>query len=244
VLDPFFPQSLEAELAEDTAALLKKGYRTFVVNNPGHFSLLRNSGALLIAGPWLYVFNRWALAFVSGCGADWLISPFENNRQNLERTLPRNAPGQGGRSHVFINVYSRPSLFRIRCASGATEPGAGYNFKNFFDGNFSDRKFFNGIFSDSRGEEFTLAVPEEGSRANTAVVYPEKPFYIGDKISFLKEAGFSRFILDFSDRPVKKAEYRDIINAVENAAHLGGSGRFNWKDGFFKPEEKANRLVQ
>lgn len=232
VLDPFFPQSLEAELADDTAALLKKGYRTFVVNNPGHFSLLRNSGAVLIAGPWLYVFNRWALAFVLGCGADWLVSPLENNRQNLERTLPRNASGQGGRSQVFINVYSRPSLFRIRRGNGATEGGAGYNLEIFSDRKVSDRKI-----SDSRGEEFTLA---RGPSAGSALVYPEKPFYIGDKIPFLKGAGFSRFILDFSDRPVKKGEYRDIINAVENAAHLGGSERFNWKDGFFRPEEKLN----
>jgi putative protease len=213
VLDPFFPQSLEVELAEAIPALMDKGYRRFVVNNPGHFSLFRDTGAEFIAGPWFYIFNQWAYSFAAANGAQWFISPLENNRQNLERTFSREGPGGGHRSRVFITIYSRPSLFRIRADLGCL-----YDF-----GNFSDR----------REGDFRLISSPQGS-----LVYPEKPFYIGDKIPFLREAGFSRFILDLSDRPLKKADYRDLTEAVNNAVPLKGAGRFNWKDGFYRAEEE------
>jgi putative protease len=223
VLDPFFPQAKEAELAEDVAALMNKGYRFFVVNNPGHFSLFRtgpdggNTDAIIISGPWLYVYNLWAYSFVNSGGADYFISPPENNRQNLERTFPREGSGPGRRALAFITVYSKPSLFRIR-----TDLGQFYKFRNFLGG---------------QDESFTLDTAPEGS-----LVFPQKPFYIGDKIPFLREAGFSRFIVDLTGgisagTSLKKGEYRDLIDTITNAVPLHGSGRFNWKDGFYRPEE-------
>ncbi|MDR2617479.1 MAG: U32 family peptidase [Treponema sp.] len=216
VLDPFFPQSLEAELVEDVSVLAEKGYRRFVVNNPGHFSLFRDSGVVLAAGPWLYVFNQWAYAFTVSNGADYFVSPLENNRQNLERTIPQEGSRGFRRSQVFITLYSRPSLFRIRADLGGI-----YNFHRF---------------SDARDGDFRLSTGPQGS-----LVYPEEPFYIADKIPFLKEAGFSRFILDFSAGSLKKGEYRDLMEAVRNALPLKGSGRFNWKDGFYKTEETGEK---
>jgi putative protease len=59
-----------------------------------------------------------------------------------------------------------------------------------------------------------------------------------DKTPFLKEAGFGRFILDCSGPPLKKADYRDLINAVKNGTPVPGASRFNWKDGFYQEEEK------
>jgi putative protease len=219
VLDPFFPQSLEAELAEDVSILMEKGYRRFVVNNLGHFSLFRGSGAVLTAGPWLYVFNQWAYVFTVSHGADYFISPLENNRQNLERTIPQEGLRGFKRSQVFITLYSRPSLFRIRADLGGI-----YDFHRF---------------SDAHDGDFRLSTGPQGS-----LVYPEEPFYIADKIPFLKEAGFNRFILDFSASSLKKGEYRDLMDAVRNALPLrGGGGRFNWKDGFYRTEEIGEKRV-
>ena len=210
-LDPFFPQSLDEELSEDVPSLLDRGYRFFVVNNPGHFSLFRNSGAALIAGFWLYAFNLWAWAFIASEGAACFISPLENNRQNLEKTISRE-----NRSQAFITIYSRPPLFRIR-----SDLGDLYKF---------------GKFTDSQGEEFRLDTAPQGS-----LIFPEKTFYIGDKVPFLKKAGFSRFILDFSGSPVRKQDYRDIVEAVQAAVPLKGSGRFNWKDGFFSDPSQGTK---
>jgi putative protease len=206
-LDPYFPQAQEKVLDEEIPLLIRLGYRSFVVNNPGHFSYFRNTGVSLIAGPYLYVFNRWANAFTTSLGTDFFISPPENNRQNLERTMEA-----GRRWPVFITLFSYPALFRIRADLGKLYP---------FEG-----------FSGSRGERFRLICNRDGS-----LVYPERPFSIVDKIPFLMEAGFSRFILDFSGPPLKKADYKDLMRAVKNAAPLPNTSRFNWKDGFFQARE-------
>jgi putative protease len=210
-LDPYFPQAREDPLGEDLRALVEGGYRRYMLNNLGHISLLKNAGApcSLIAGPYLYLFNRWAAAFLAAGGLSSFVSPLENNRQNLERTVEPDR-----RSLCFITVFSWPALFRIRA-----DLGGAYDF---------------GAFSGSREEQFRLVSGPQGSR-----VYPEAPFSIVDKVPFLRAAGFGRFILDFSGQPLKKALYKEVMGAVKNAAPLPGTVRFNWKNGFFHNEEPA-----
>jgi putative protease len=208
VLDPWFPQDAEGTLGEEISRLLALGYRQFVINNPGQLSYFRaaDRGAL-IAGPWLYAFNRWSAAFIAGLGLDNLVSPLENNRQNLERTVSPNR-----RRGVFVTVFAYPALFRIR-----SDLGSRYGFEEF---------------SDSRDEWFRLVNRPEGS-----MVIPEKPFSIVDKLPFLKESGFRRFIVDLSGPPLKKKNYKDLMTAVKNAAPLPGISRFNWKNGFYAPDD-------
>jgi putative protease len=143
---------------------------------------------------------------VSDLGADNFISPLENNRQNLEKTV---SPGR--RALTFITVFAYPALFRLRADLSKV-----YRFKDF---------------SDSRDEQFALVSGPDGS-----IVYPEKPFSIVDKIPFLREAGFSRFILDFSGPPLKKSDYRDIVKSAKETIPLPDISRFNWKDGFYQTE--------
>jgi putative protease len=209
VLDPYFPQALDSLLMEEIPRLFERGYRDFVVNNPGHISLFRDlPEARLIAGPYLYGFNRWSAAFIAGKGTCALVCPLENNRQNWEKTIEPNR-----RSRTFVTVFAYPALFRVRA-----DLGPAYDF---------------GGFRDSRDGQFRLVSGEDGSR-----VYPEKPFSIVDKIPFLRNGGFRRFILDFSGPPLRKKDYRDVMNAAKNAAPLPNSVRFNWKDGFFSQEDK------
>jgi putative protease len=211
-LDPYFPQADAEPLAACITRLIEKGYRHFVVNNPGHFSLFRDyrGQTLLIAGPWLYTFNAWALSFTASLGAAAFVSPLENNRQNLERTVP---PGRDSlRSLVFVPVFAWPPLFHIRAGLSAV-----YEFD---------------AFSDSRGEQFSLVTTPAGSQ-----VLPEKPFSITDKIPFLQAAGFQRFIIDLSGHGLKKSDYRDIMSAAASGVPLPGISRFNWKNGFYKTEE-------
>jgi putative protease len=226
VLEPFFPQGIADTAAAWIEGLMEKGYRQFVLNNLGHFSLFRGrNGARLIAGPWLYMFNAWSLSFVASLGVDGFVSPLENNRQNLERTLGGGpASGRSGRSAAprfvfFIPVFAWPPLFHIRADLGPV-----YNF---------------GRFSDSRDELFSLITGPEGSQ-----VIPETPFSITDKIPFLKEAGFSRFIIDFSGPVLKKADYRNVMRAVQDGVPLSRASRFIWKDGFFQAESPVSHAKE
>jgi len=224
VLDPYFAQgaasSEEEPLESEISRLAEKGYRQFVLNNPGHFSLFRNlqgrDKALLIGGPWLYIFNAWSLSFVLSLGVDGFVSPLENNRQNLERTLEEISQKPGSqkvssvlRSMSFVPIFAWPPLFRIR-----SDLGRVYDFNSF---------------TDSRGENFSIVTGPEGSQ-----VYPAAPFSITDKVPFLREAGFSRYIIDLSGPPLKKAFYRDLIRTVNDGRPISGGTRFNWKDGFYQ----------
>jgi putative protease len=215
-LDPYFPQSDAEGLDTDIHNLVELGYRQFVLNNLGHFSLFRDirSKVQLIAGPWLYIFNSWALSFLAAQEPEGFVSPLENNRQNLERSLP--ASYKHIRSMFFVTVFTWPPLFRIRA-----DLGQKYDFK---------------LFSDNRGETFSLICDSEKT-----LVIPQKPFSITDKIPFLQEAGFRRFIIDLSGPPLKKTDYKDLMRAVENGSPLPRVSRFNWKNGFYS-EEKGSGI--
>ena len=230
-LEPWFPQEIagyeNGKMAREIELLIEKGYSRYIVNNPGHFSLFRGFDKVkLIAGPWLYTFNSWALSFVSSFGVEGFISPLENSRQNLEKTLGGKSRG-GEKKHgkkqftesvlhskFFITVFNWPPLFNIKANLGSI-----LNFN---------------LFADNRDESFFLVTDDEGSR-----VYPENYFSIVDKIPFLKEAGFRRFIVDISGKAVKKSEYRDLMRAVQENTVLPHSNRFNWKDGFYSSADIA-----
>ncbi|MDR0374508.1 MAG: U32 family peptidase [Treponema sp.] len=217
-LDPFFPQALESFFPEAVPRLCREGYRMFEINNPAHVSLFRNFAVELIAGPYLYAFNRFAAAFIQELGVNYIVSPLENNRQNLERTFERQE-----RSSVFVPVFAYPALFRIRNDLSPLYPWE--------------------RFSDNQDERFSLITERNksgaaGPGAGESLVVPEKPFSIVDKIPFLREAGFRRFILDFSGPALKKKEYKTVMAAAQEGAPLPNASRFNWKGGFFHDDGK------
>jgi putative protease len=170
--------------------------------------------AALIAGPYLYQFNRWANAFIASLGVDAIVSAPENNRQNLERTVDA-----GRRAFTFITLFAYPALFRVRADLSRV-----YDFREF---------------RDSREERFQLI--SAGGNAGPgggdgSLVIPEQPFSIVDKLPFLEEAGFRRFILDFSGPPLRKKDYRDIMTALKTGRPLPDTSRFIWKNGFYSEQ--------
>ena len=215
--DPFFPQQTASRendaMIDEIKNLINKGYTQYIVNNPGHFSLFKGYEKIrLIAGPWLYTFNSWSLSFVSSLGADGFIPPLENNRQNLEKTLGQD---KKLRKMFFITVFAWPPLFNIKA-------------------DLSSVLKFN-YFADNMDENFLLVT--EKNNIPASYVYPQKYFSITDKIPFLMESGFSRFILDLRGPALKKNNYKDLIKAVKEGTPLPDSSRFNWKDGFYTSKE-------
>ncbi|GHU25197.1 hypothetical protein FACS1894164_13800 [Spirochaetia bacterium] len=207
MLDPYFPQKDESALAPEIQSLLDYGYRYFAVNNPGHFSYFRGTDAILIAGPYLYSFNRYAASFISRLGASYLVTPLEQNRQNVERTF-----GQSERNRIFVTVFAYPALFRIRADLSSI-----YRFN---------------AFSDNREAHFQLLPSPDGS-----VVLPERPFSILDKIHFLQESGFSHFLIDLQGPHLKKVDYKDLMAAAHGNKAIPDISRFNWKDGFYQVKD-------
>jgi putative protease len=216
VLPPFFAENDIASYETALPKLIEAGYSRYVINNLAHISLLKNKNTALldlIAGPYLYTFNRFAVSFLSDHQLYFFVTPLENNRQNLERVfLPDERAG------VFVTVFAYPRLFSM-CLK--TDGGDGENIYNFSD------------FSDSRGERFKFIREDERSS-----VIPDKMFSIVDKIPFLNHAGFKRVISDLSGPALKKKDYKNILKAASAAVPLNGTSRFNWKNGFFSTEKQ------
>lgn len=204
-LDPFVPQNQDSELQDFLLGLISAGYKQFVVNNPAHITMLKNKNLNLIAGPYLYGFNRWAVKWLQENEINQFVSPIENSQENIENVY---APGM--RKQVLIPVFAYPALFRTHF----TLP--------------KDYDFL--YFSDKQGESFKVF-----SSPSASFVLPEKPFSITDKISRLESKGFGKFLLDFSHTEIERNEYRRIISAYTKNEFLQDTSRFNWKEGFYDP---------
>jgi putative protease len=212
-LDPFFPESDAEWLGSELEYWVGRGQRIFVANNAGHLGILRSlghgaeGGLSVIAGPYLYAFNRWAAAFLLDEGARFIVPPLEISKQDYQRVAEVAPAG----SWMPI-VFSYPALFRIR-ADLARE----YDFRTF---------------RDRDGSAYELSASGDGS-----VVTPMKPFSILDRIPFLQKDGVGKFILDFSSIKLTKPLYKQVMRAAIEGRLLPETGRFNWKEGFWMPEE-------
>lgn len=208
-LDPFFAEGGAEHGAEVLDALFDRGYRTFVVNNLAHINLLRGKdGVRLIAGPYLYTFNRWAVSFLENQNIMAFQMPYENSARNLEQTFI----DAQERSRVLIPVFAYPALFRMRFKMPAS-----YDFT---------------YFSDKEDMGFKVNSTDDGS-----FVVPEVPFSIADKISVLKGKGWKRFLVDFSKTKVGKSDTRALLSIMQGRSVIPQAHRFNWKDGFYDPEK-------
>lgn len=204
-LDPFMGQAESDELELYLMSLIEKGYTQFVINNPAHITMLKNKNLNLVAGPYLYSFNRWAVKWLQENNILKFISPIENSQKNLEEVY---APGM--RKQVLIPVFAYPALFRMRFTLPKT-----YDFL---------------YFSDKQGEAFKAF-----STPSASFVLPEKPFSITDRIGALEKKGFDKFLLDFSHTEIERGEYRHIVNSCRKGIFLEDTSRFNWKEGFYDP---------
>ena len=206
-LDPFCTSSLEDNLAGELEALIADGYANFVVNNLAHIQLLKGKPVNVVAGPYLYTFNRWAVSWLENQGIGAFIMPYENSRRNLEATWEQNV-----RSRVLVPVFAYPALFRMR-------------FKLPADYDFT-------FFEDKEEKVFKV-----NSTADGSFVMPEEPFSIADKVPYIKSAGFKKILVDFSKTKVTRSQIKAVTSSMIKGQPLQGISRFNWKDGFYSPQQ-------
>lgn len=206
-LDPFCTSTQEDELSEELGKLIQNGYFNFVANNIAHLQMLKNKKVNVIAGPYLYTFNRWAVSWLENQDVGAFIMPYENSRRNLEATFDQKI-----RPRVLVPVFAYPTLFRMR-------------FKLPQDYDFT-------YFKDKEEKVFRVNSSEDGS-----FVIPDEPFCITDKIKVLESAGFKRILIDFSNTKVFRNQIKAIMTSLTKAQPLPYISRFNWKDGFYSPQQ-------
>lgn len=208
-LDPFAAEGTIDDLEEKLKVLVEKGYTTYIVNNLAQINILKGyKGVHMIAGPYLYTFNRWAVSFLENLNIMPVVSPYENSQRNLESIFET----ASDRSRVLLCIFSYPALFRMR-----------FKLPKEYDFTY---------FSDKEKMGFKVNSTEDGS-----FVMPEYPFSIIDKIETLKNKGWSRQFIDFSKTKVLKGDVRNMISLIQSHGLIDGASRFNWKDGFYNPEK-------
>ena len=230
-LDPFCAPEQEKTLQSELAHLVTDGFFTFTVNNIAHIEILRRiqneSGKQInmIAGSYLYTFNRWAVSWLENQNIEAFIMPYENSKKNLEATFDMQV-----RQRVIVPVFAYPALFRIR-------------FKLPENYGFT-------YMSDKENEEFKIVSSADGS-----FVMPEMPFSLLDKTDRLSQAGFKRLLIDFSRIKISKNQVKSVTASMIKKQPLADISRFNWKDGFYSARQieefkagneraKAERLSQ
>ena len=206
-LDPFCAAAGEASLESELESLIKDGYINFVANNIAHIAMLEKYKVNVTAGPYLYTFNRWAVSWLENQNIGSFIMPYENSRRNLESTFENNV-----RQRAIVTVFAYPALFRMR-------------FKLPEDYDFT-------YFEDKEGSVFKVNSTPDGS-----FVMPESPFSIVDKVNFLSSAGFKKFFIDFSKTKVTRNQIKAITTSMLKEQVLPEVSRFNWKDGFYSPQQ-------
>ncbi|MBR5932356.1 MAG: U32 family peptidase [Treponema sp.] len=209
-IDPFCASGTEDELAQNLDSLINLGFKTFVANNVAHISMLKGKEVNVIAGPYLYTFNRWAVSWLENQDIGAFISPYENSRHNIEEIYDMQF-----RSRVLIPVFAYPALFRMR-----------FRLPKSYDFTF---------FSDKEGMNFKVNSTPDGS-----FVMPELPFSIVDRVDFLAGKGFKKILLDFSKTKVQKTHFKQVYSALIKKQILPETSRFNWKDGFYSQEKIDN----
>ena len=209
-LDPFVPEGVLGDLESKINTLIEKGFTNFVVNNLAHVNILKSKhdkNIHMIAGPYLYTFNKWAVSFLENLNIMALHTPAENSQDNLEECFEGKE-----RSRVLVSVFSYPTLFRMR-------------FKLPKDYDFT-------YFSDKESVGFKVNSTEDGS-----FVMSEYPFSLLDKMDVLKNRGWTHQLIDFSKTRVLKSDIKDMLSIIQKREFIPGASRFNWKDGFFNPEK-------
>ncbi|MCR4626492.1 MAG: U32 family peptidase [Treponema sp.] len=206
-LDPFVPEGIINPLKENLDFLIEDGFTTFIINNIAHISLLKGKNVNMIAGPYLYTFNRWSVSWLENQELGAFVSPYENNKRNLEATFDKPF-----RQRVLIPVFAYPALFRMR-----------FKLPSSYDFTY---------FTDKEGKEFKVNSTDDGS-----FVMPEIPFSIIDKSETLHSLGFSHFLIDLSKTKISKGDFRQLITAFVKHQVLPEASRFNWKEGFYSQEK-------
>ncbi len=206
-LNPYCPEATADQLLSTLDALVADGFKTFIVNNLAHIQMLKGKGVNLIAGPYLYTFNRWAVSWLENQNIGAFITPIENSRDNLCFTFDKNV-----RDRVMVTAYGYPALFRMRFQLPES-----YDFMYFWD---------------KEEMPFKVLTNKDGT-----FVMPENPFSIVDKGAQFQKDGIKRILIDFSRTKVTRQECKLVLNSMMKQQIIQGSSRFNWKDGFYNPDK-------
>jgi len=182
--------------------LAEKGYRTFRLNNLGHFPLFDGiEEARLLSGYRLFSLNTQALAAWSDLGITESLLYLEDDRENL-RDLFASGMGPSRALTVYTSVPLITSRIPVRNVRGDVP-----------------------VLSD-RGEAFRISV-----RFGLTTVTPEKDFSLVGFLGELERMGCRRFVLDLTHCGPFSQKGKAVFDAFRTDRRIPGTSLFNYEGG-------------
>lgn len=178
---------------------VKKGFRTWEVNNWGHFDFFPDlTGLRLIAGSRLNLRNEAALAQARELGCSMSALSLEITAGELE------ALGQGRFGpKTIITLYSWPPLFTSRLVPELAQ----------------DKPFFT-----PRQDVYHLT-----KRAGNVFIYADRPVSLLEELPALRSQGFRHFLIDVSEGPGKHPKaLEQALSGFFSARFPAPYSRFNF----------------
>ncbi|MHB9155774.1 MAG: hypothetical protein ACYC5N_08825 [Endomicrobiales bacterium] len=210
-LPPFIGQrdlALYKQCIDKMAAL---GVNKWVVNNVGHLEFFKNTECELAAGPFLYTWNAYTAAFLSGAGVTWFTASWEDDFLNIRKLC---GPGLG--KYVVVYLYGFPQVVRSRIITpemlgpdGITEHAPAAQARE-----------------NRATAAFTLAY-----ESGLAVLVPEKPVNIFSARRKLRECGIENYGIDLSFMRPDKKRWNDVFESYLLQENILDTAKFNFKRG-------------
>lgn len=183
------------------AALRRKGFHSWVIDNIGHLQLFGSRNGLeLIAGPFLYTWNAVAAAAFQDAGVTRFFVPWENDGENIAA-----AAGAGCAPAMIVHLFGYPALAATRMAL-KLRPGS----------------------SVYAADGFTMTL---GREAGTLTLRPQVPLMLFSAREKLAGLGVRNFAVDLSGAPPNPGLLQTLIAAYDKKRRLSELFRFNFERG-------------
>jgi len=182
--------------------LVSQGFRTFRLNNIGHFPLFDNlENVRLLTGYRLFSLNSQAMLAWKELGVEEVTLYLEDDRENLTQILCRPTG-----LRTAVTAYAPVPVMISRIALRSVKPDAP-------------------VVSD-RGEGYRV-----GKRDGLTVVTPETDFSLLGRLDELEEMGCSQVVVDLAHCGAFSAKGKKVMDATERNHALPGTTLFNFDHG-------------
>lgn len=191
-----------ADYRQAVEVLLSRGFKTFRLNNLGHFALFEGlAEARLITGFRLFTLNSQAALAWRELGAGETVLYLEDDRDNLRDLLARERD-----SEASITVYGAVPLITSRIQIGGLRPGSH-------------------VQSD-RGDSYRV-----DQRGGLTVVQPETDFSLLGRLDELQNLGCGSFIIDLAHIGPFSSGGKQVLEALKRGQGVAGTSTFNYESG-------------
>lgn len=208
-LPPFIGQRELEAFKQGIDKMVSMGINKWVLNNISQIGLFGGLDCELSAGQFMYTWNAYTAAFLSGIGIKYFTSSWEDDFLNVRKMC---GPGLG--KFMVVYLYGLPPLARSRLITKemiSCEVVKEYP---------SSKEY-------SRASSSFMPVFESG----LLLLLPEKPVNIFTARRKFKDCGISNFGIDLNFIKPDKKLLNSVMTSYNAGENIPGTDKFNFKRG-------------